>query len=231
MACFHAFMCALPHTEHDYLLETLQEYDSVTEYLISRETSVNSHHETNGQHFHFLVHMAPKDYKNYAERVFSKKYHLRGQAKKGLPRQYGKLREIFDLERLGAYTVKDGCITTNMPDARIKAWGQTAFRKDEVKCLREKIWFFLDFQDPPEPDPEMLELMEHTPNWVLPSWYIRKPVGWIHGMILKYFSLNTDKIPTAATIKNITVGYMLHHVGTGTYDHDYILGYLGLSVP
>lgn len=207
---FHAFMAAIPHEHLDFLVDTLQEYSSVSEYLIARETSATAHKETLGQHFHFLVMMNPTDYKNFSERIFRKKFSLRGQAKKGLPRQYGKIREIIDLERMGAYTCKDGDITTNMPDARIKAWAEASFKRDEERTFREKVFEYLD----KEPDQENEEY---------------KLAPWVQYKVLEYFREFSEKTPNRNSIVNITTQYMLHHCPKNQYSIKSIMQYLRLD--
>ena len=63
--------------------------------------------------------MADSDYHSFAQRVFKKKHGLRGRAVKGDPRQYGRLKHIENLQRLKAYTIKDGNYRTNLSDVEI----------------------------------------------------------------------------------------------------------------
>ncbi len=220
--CYIAFMAALEHQHMPSVLDFLQEYSTVSEYLISKETSPNSHKETGGQHLHFLVHMSPKDYKNFSERIFRKKYNLRGQAKKGLPRQYGRLKEIHDLEAMGAYTVKDGNITTNMDDAVISKWSEASYKRDEERTFREKVFEFIDNMEPPGLGYDYANGEETLPlSFGPPDEAFKKPANWVQLQILEYFRKHTQKTPTRNTIINMTTQYMLHH----TKDADYLLRY------
>lgn len=107
-----AFMAHLPpkHEEEpmlDYLETTLKEYD-IQGYIIGEETEPYNH-------YHFIVQISEKDYHKFASRVFKKKYNLRGKAIKDHPRQYGKVKEIENVERMKAYTLKEGVFRTNLP--------------------------------------------------------------------------------------------------------------------
>jgi hypothetical protein len=84
---------------------------------------------SNGEHMHFYVEMFPKDYLRFAKRVFIDKYKLKGKASGGVGRQYGKVKNIENLERMKAYTIKDGNIRTNMTEKEIDALKEIAFEK------------------------------------------------------------------------------------------------------
>jgi len=133
-----SFMGAIHHTEFDYLEETLKEYD-IGSYILSAEVAKSSHKETKGQHFHFLVEMTPKDYTRFSKRVFIDKFKLRGRAGKGLPRQYGKVGKIENLEHMKRYTVKDGDFRTNLSDTEIASLVEKSFQKEEKFVLQEEL--------------------------------------------------------------------------------------------
>lgn len=187
-----AFFCFLPHTEVDYLETTLLEYHSLTKYILSMETSL-SHQDFSGQHFHFFCDLSPQDYHNYGTRVFRKKYKLRGQAKPGLARQYGKVKEIHDLNRMAAYTLKDNNFRTNMEPCIIQNLLSLSFKKQDKQKTEEKIFIFL--KDTLETDPFILR---------------RK--------ILEYFRSSSEKTnkslgPTISRnyLNNILIKYMLFY--------------------
>lgn len=182
-----AFFCALAHSEIDYLVETIQEYDSVTQYLIAMETTTSSHQDSSGQHFHFVTDMSPQHYHNFSIRVFKNKYKLRGQAKPGLSRQYGKLKEIHDLEKMCAYTCKEKNIRTNMDPKKIEKWFEQSFKKDDKKELKDKIHAYIDEQDEIAPDP-----------------------GQILYYIFKYYREHTNSIPNKSFSTYVMLDFMLH---------------------
>lgn len=130
---FIAFMGHMPLDDYDYIEDTLKEYD-IGGYLIGAETS-----STGVEHYHFLVEMTMDDYHLFSERVFRKKYKLRGRASKGQARQYGKLKEIRDFERLKAYTLKEGNTRTNLSDEDLSHAREISFSKTQKIDLREKM--------------------------------------------------------------------------------------------
>jgi hypothetical protein len=101
-----AFMCHTTLEHFDYLEETLQEYNIGT-YFIGYEAQPY-------EHYHFLVEMNNDDYVKFRKRVFIDKLKLRGQAKQGQPRQYGKINNIKDIEKMKSYTIKEGNYRTNL---------------------------------------------------------------------------------------------------------------------
>jgi len=133
-----AFMGALEHSHFDYLENTLKEYD-IGSYIVSAEVSSTSHEATKGQHFHFLVEMTDQDYTRFSKRVFIDKFKLRGRAVKGLPRQYGKVKQIENLEQMKRYTVKDGNFRTNLTDIEIETLVENSFQKDEKKKIQDEL--------------------------------------------------------------------------------------------
>lgn len=124
-----AFMAAITHEHFDYLEETLKEYN-IGLYIIAAETC-DAHAETKGQHFHFLVQMSQQDYHKYCKRVFKDKHQLRGRPVSGKPRQYGKLAQIHNLEKLKAYTVKGKDIRSNMEQKDLDIYLEKSFVRDE----------------------------------------------------------------------------------------------------
>lgn len=120
-----AFMAHIPHNEQEYILETLKDYD-IGKYIIGLE-----HAESVGEHYHFLVQMTDKDYHKYSKRVFKDKFKLRGQNRGGKCKQYGKLKEIKDLEKMKAYTCKDNKVMTNMSDEEIQKYVEMSYKKEE----------------------------------------------------------------------------------------------------
>jgi hypothetical protein len=118
----------------DYLEETIQEY-GVIKYLIGYE---NEPYE----HFHFVVEFekeADRNYHNFSKRVFKDKFKLRGQAKKGQPRQYGVLSKIDNIEKMCAYTLKEGNFRTNMSQEEIDKYIQISRDNQKTLCFRKKI--------------------------------------------------------------------------------------------
>jgi len=138
-----SFMCHLPRTEFDYLYNDLEE-SNVQRAIISFEVSAKG-----TEHFHFLVQHQEDDnkfYDNFRKRNFIDKYNLRGQPKKDLPRQYGKVREIDELDKMASYTVKDEDFRViNITQEEVDDMIDNAFNKtDKVKLLKDKMIEFVE---------------------------------------------------------------------------------------
>lgn len=138
-----AFMCACHHINYDYLEQTLKEYP-IGLYLIAAETTKDSHKETQGEHFHFLVQMSDSDYHKYSKRVFKDKLKLRGVARDGNPRQYGRVKKIEDITRMAAYTIKQGNIRTNMTEAQLATYKAVTFVSKEQLTFEEELYEYLN---------------------------------------------------------------------------------------
>lgn len=137
-----AFMCAAFHINYDYLEQTLKEYP-IGLYLIAAEVTKDSHKETNGEHFHFLVQMTDSDYHKFSKRAFKDKLNLRGIARDGFPRQYGRVKKIEDISRMAAYTIKQGNIRTNMTESQLNAYKAVTFTAKEQMSFEEELYEYM----------------------------------------------------------------------------------------
>lgn len=104
------FMAHIKHSESEYIKEQLTDF----KYLFGMETSEY-------EHYHFLVEMSDKQYHAFSKRVFKDKYKLRGRAVCGAPRQYGKVSQIRDIQKMARYTCKDKNIITNLEEEELDA--------------------------------------------------------------------------------------------------------------
>lgn len=148
---YMAFMAAVPHSEIENVKNALLEYDSCTQYLIALEVSPGTHVETEGEHMHFITNMTPHDYHSFSRKQFVTKYKLRGKALKDKPRQYGKLKKIHNIEKMFAYTVKDGNIHTNFSEKALERWKDLAFKVPDYKArLNDYIQYMKKNVDPDE---------------------------------------------------------------------------------
>lgn len=128
-------MAHLPEKEFDQIQKDLDEYNP-QRYIIAFE---NQPYE----HYHFLIQIddPEKFYTRYRKKVFIDKYSLRGQAKKDLPRQYGKVKDIENLDKMASYTVKDENFRAyNIEQEEIDNIIDNAFNKsDKIKLLKDKM--------------------------------------------------------------------------------------------
>lgn len=131
------FFAAIRHEHKDEVFDLMDEY-KIGGYIIGYETTPNAHQETEGQHMHFVVQISNHDYHNFSERL-KRKYNLRAKALKDKPRQYGALTKIEKLEKLKAYTLKDGDYKSNLSDKELKELSGMAYRKETIHTQWEKL--------------------------------------------------------------------------------------------
>lgn len=138
---YKAFMLHLPDnfnkdTEFEYLEKTLNNY-GIGGYVIAEETEPYIH-------YHFLVEMTEHDYGLFRKVVMIDKYKLRGLARGGKPRQYGKVTQIDDFDKMLSYTCKDENIRTNLDDETINNAIDKSFKKERPKLLKDKMVKHID---------------------------------------------------------------------------------------
>ena len=117
---WHAAVFHIQEDEFDFIEETLIEYD-IGGYLIGHETDPF-------HHYHILMESNAKVYNTFSKRLIEK-YGLRGKASKGKARQYGKIKNIKDLEKLKSYTVKDGNYRSNLSPEEVQAYFEKSYKK------------------------------------------------------------------------------------------------------
>lgn len=131
------FFAAIKHEAKDDVFDMLQEY-KIGGYVIGYETSSDAHQETQGQHMHFVVQMSNQDYHNFSERL-KRKYNLRCKALKDKPRQFGALKKIEKLEKLKAYTIKDGDYRSNLSEKELEKLTEMSYKKQTIHTEWENL--------------------------------------------------------------------------------------------
>lgn len=160
---------------HDMLniMGYLIEHD-VVEFVIAHEISLNKHKETDGHHYHFVIYATDQKYKTFIK-WFKDNYNpnLRGRAKNGKPRQYGKVQEIRDEFKMLAYTIKDGHYASTIPEHDLEIASEISYEKEQdiqetlADLLIEKEKEFLH----PNPYP-LCATIEHSINFRYLTQYI-----------------------------------------------------------
>ncbi len=125
-----ACMFHLEEEHAHYLEQTLLSYD-IGLYLIGFENDKYPH-------FHVLFQGDTKIYTNFSKKIVEK-FKLRGKAKDGKSRQYGKVKDIESVDKMAAYTLKDGNIRTNMEEKDLEKYRSISYKKNEEKKLFLKI--------------------------------------------------------------------------------------------
>lgn len=136
------FFAAIRHEFKGDVFDLLNEY-KIGGYIIGYEVTEGAHVETDGQHMHFVVQISSHDYHNFSERL-KRKYNLRAKALKDKPRQFGALTKIEKLDKLKAYTIKDGDFKSNLSEKELKELSGMAYRKETIHTQWEKLVKHLD---------------------------------------------------------------------------------------
>lgn len=120
------YFIAYPHTQRETVVKDLEKYLDISQsYIISMETSLKSHKDFSGEHYHFAVEDFAQ-YNNYCKNILIRKYQLKGKAiKDGHGNQYGKVRKVRDQELFLQYIVKEENINNII------------FRKIDLKTIQE----------------------------------------------------------------------------------------------
>lgn len=210
------FLIALEHSEIHNLQKSIKQYlDISAGYVIAMETAKGVHSESNGQHFHICAQMTEKQYDSFRKSILVRKYQLRGQAKKDLPRQYGKIKDVRDETKFLAYTVKDkNIIYENIDTDIIKKALEQSYTKPNKKSFEE-------------------ELMEHLKSKRNVFIQIFSENGGtdinpykIEELILIYCMHNTDKVVSLSKMQYYTNLYLQQYEPDKMKYLDTIINYL-----
>lgn len=131
IACYFAVY----HSEKDYIKEKVLHH-CVGKYIISKEVC-ETHKRTRGQHFHVVAEMTDASYHKLCKNM-KDKYKLQGRAMNGEPKQYGKVNTIKNIERMLAYSIKDGDYETNLPPEKIEELKKISFVKESKEMNQRK---------------------------------------------------------------------------------------------
>ena len=203
-----AFFCAVRHTSEneDYLVEMLKNYD-IGSYMVVRETSPVAHKDTDGQHYHFLVQMSKDDWGRYRKRVFVDHFKLRGQAKDGLSRQYGKVNYLKDTERMAIYMCKDGLgavVSTTFTQEHLNAWYNQSFEKANDKTFKDKLVEYVS---------KHIDVSD-IDKYVDDEWdRLRRVKSMIVKEVVHFYRVEgSQKMITKAGLINFVNYYMVYHL-------------------
>lgn len=111
----------------DYVLKTVEDL-SLNAYIISREVSEKRGHH----HYHFFMEMNDEKIYDKFIRDIKKKYPLRGRAVKNAPKNYGRVRNIKNVENMISYTLKDGnYVYKGYTDKQILHYYGKSYKKEQ----------------------------------------------------------------------------------------------------
>lgn len=135
-----ACMAHIHHKHKDYIKDYIDK--RFDQYIIALETSAKV-----GEHMHFMLYAKEsKDYSNFAQNVFKQKFALRGRATSENARQYGRVKDIKDIKKMMAYTVKDKNVIHKVNDQKaLEEAFQISFRKeDKLSQYNNKILAYVN---------------------------------------------------------------------------------------
>lgn len=139
-----AFFAHIPHCHIDEIINKLIADDYVDRYLIGLEVA-----DSVGQHMHFVIKYLYESDRDKWYHAFSKwfkgRYNLSGRAYKNKAKQYGKVKDIRDLEKMETYTVKDKNVRSNYSDEEIKLLISKSYEKEDLKGYYT--WFITQIAD------------------------------------------------------------------------------------
>lgn len=162
--------------------------------IISYEVA-EGHKETDGQHVHIFTHMENKTYHTLAQCLFKNKWNLRGRAEKDKPKQYGKLTEIKDRDKMVAYTIKGGDVETTYTEEYLLPFYKMSYVKvDKYQDMKARV--LLHFKD------------------TLPT------IDDVACFVIDYHREKGYKRPQLSYIRNIYTDYQYDYKPDGKYHYD-----------
>ncbi len=191
------WIACMAHIKHDQI-EYITGYidNRFDEYIIAMETSPKV-----GEHMHFLLLTDdPSLYHKFAQNVFKQKYKLRGKATKGLCRQYGKVKEIENINRMMMYTVKDqNCIIKVTDMKQVEKALEESFQKvDNLGKLDKIMKEYID-------ENKQEEYKEKNGSYE-PNGFVINRFKLIEHYTYSYFTI-FEKVPSKNMIINAVIRY------------------------
>lgn len=203
-----AFFIACDSSFNDYVMDSVQEFLITPNiYLCAVETCKHAHKQHCGNHIHFLISTSNKRYKAFIQHL-KKTIPLRGQAKDGLSRTYGKVQEqIRDLMLMGAYTLKSQQqYKTNIPQKIIDEMIEISYSKgtDDRKVVSEIMEFISTNLKEVEERNESLKYRDAP--LILCDQHVKQA-------ILHYYLNRKDslKLPTRCRVHYLATRWALYH--------------------
>lgn len=195
--CFYA----VTHEFKDKFMDIVKKY--VTRcFIVAMERSKTSHKETNGEHFQCIFDMEETTYGNM-NKTLIKEFSLRGQARNGLGRQYGKVTKdkINDIELACIYTTKEGNVISNIEKKQIQEWYEKSYMKKQLFDINAMVEHVKSFH------------YEQEGNEYL---YIADYLQKVKIQIIKYHLEYNIMLPR----KNILSDYIRYYIQKADYKRD-----------
>lgn len=209
---YMAFMAVIEHKHYEEVKDILFQYD-IGKYIIAKEISKTAHTETNGEHIHFMVEMTDKDYHRFSKRVFIDRFNLRGRASKGKPRQYGKVKQIENVEKMKQYTLKENEYESNLSEEELKLLFEKSYKKADEIDEQEELFRYLGKIKMEEID-KLNGGTHYGDGLVQPEWEHNQYINYCRlckGVIKFYIEKNKSRRGlTKASVEGIVRKYIMY---------------------
>lgn len=223
------FYATIKHDKINDIINILEKYiNENTRYIITCETAKHTHIETEGQHMHFAVEDFDKKYDNFRNTVLKGKYGLRGKAKDGKPKQYGKTDKdkIRDEDKYLCYICKEANIENiyykNYDLKTIQDYIARSYPKEESKsAYQEALMSYLEQNKHSFTRDNAYD--STIPITYVDSRYMPSIVtDHLEEMILKHYIENVEKVITINQLKYYVNRYLQFY----TKDYTLMLLYM-----
>ena len=208
---FIAFMVRLPHKRLEDLTTLIVRHGGPhTQWLIAKETD-----KSDREHFHGIVFMEDNEY-DKVQRHFRETWNLKGNAKKGETKEYGRVRRIKDRNKMLSYTVKDGnVITSENWDIDLEKYIEASYKKpvETNKQLRDK-----ELKDNLLNTNKKQETISTKNIRNMPEDEFKIYAGLCSQICRIYLKYNCDQ-PVIKTINRLLVRYGWMEVENAIHDH------------
>lgn len=194
-----ACMFHLDEIHYDHLETTLKEYD-IGNYIIG-------HEKTPYSHFHIMFQGTEKIYSAFSKRIVEK-FDLRGRAAKGKSKEYGKVKQIENVTKMAAYTVKDGNVRSNMTQEELDKYKQMSYQaKEQIKMVNKIVASLLkDYTIMTEDDTVKLRIVQEIITNTKEDFYFTK------SLVEKIFMIFLRKCDcSASTQTQVIFNYLYRH--------------------
>jgi len=211
-ASYQAFYVAMQPNQADKAIEQLLLYEP-KHYLCCGEIADETHQESQGFHIHYFCSISDTQYRCYIAKLKSLGYLMRGRAEPGLPRTYGKVKQIRDPMKMAAYTIKsyneDGSpspVWTNFPEALFYQLLKLSYLKDEKDDTLD-VFRYIKENLPKEE--ERISLLDEDCHQIGLPFQLHEPHMQLKVCILRFFREHSDKTPTRNRVNYLAMRWAL----------------------
>lgn len=214
---YKAFFGAIKHEHFEKVRDILVKNYDIGNWIIAKETSKNAHDNTNGEHLHFMVEISDKDYHRFAKRVFIDMFKLKGRARGGIGRQYGKVKSIENIEKMKSYTVKDGDYESNLSEKDLADLYEKSYKKQDDIDEQEKLFEYLGTIPLRTIDKTETEMVGHESGYYVPAYTNNMYINY-HRLckgVIEYYIVNSKsrKGLTKCTIESHVRKFIMYYNG------------------